>query len=297
MTAAIETEGLTKRYGDTQALSDLSIAVGPGEIFGFLGPNGAGKTTTIRLLMDLIRPTAGSARVLGHDISSSSIEVRRRVGYLPGELALYERLTARETFSFLGSLRNGVPQQRVEELSDLLELDLDRPIRDLSKGNKQKVGLVQAFMHDPEVLILDEPTSGLDPLVQRHIHRLLREAKSDGRTVFLSSHVLHEVEEIADRVAIIRRGELVAVESMDDLRAKALSEIEVRFGSDVPIEELERLPSVRETDYSNRIGRFKIEGSVDGFVKALANYEVLTLTSFQADLDEIFYTFYEGGDR
>lgn len=202
--AAILTEDLTKRYGKHQALDGLDLVVRRGEVFGFLGPNGAGKTTTIRLLLDLIRPTAGRVEVLGMDPRRQGREVRRRVGYLPGKLALYDRLTGREVLTYLGHLRDGVDWAHADSLARRLDLDLNRPIGALSRGNKQKVGLVQALMHRPELLILDEPTGGLDPLVQREFHRLVREASGEGRTVFLSSHVLGEVERVADRVGIIR---------------------------------------------------------------------------------------------
>ena len=214
------TEDLTKFYGKHLGLDGLDLEVRPGEVFGFIGPNGAGKTTTIRLLVDLIRPTRGRLRVLGQDPRSGGATLRRRLSYLPGELPLDGRQSARELLTFLGNLRGGVAQKQIDRLAERLQLDLSRPIRGLSKGNKQKVGLVQAFMGDPELLILDEPSSGLDPLLQQEFLAMVREVRASGRTVFMSSHVLAEVEHVADRVGILRAGRLVAVEDIEVLRQR-----------------------------------------------------------------------------
>ncbi|MCH7706430.1 MAG: ABC transporter ATP-binding protein, partial [Chloroflexi bacterium] len=199
----ILTEGLTKSYGKSRGIVDLNLEVRAGEVFGFLGPNGSGKTTTMRLLLDFIRPTRGRAEVFGLDVRTESMEIRRRVGYLPGDLAMYENLTGRELLTYFANLQGGVSWSYTEALAERLGLDLSRPIRTLSTGNKQKVGLVQAFMHQPELLVVDEPTSGLDPLVRQEFYRIVQEAKAEGQTVFLSSHILAEVERIADRVGII----------------------------------------------------------------------------------------------
>ena len=293
--AAILTEGLTKRYGKHQALDGLDLAVRRGEVFGFLGPNGAGKTTTIRLLLDLIRPTAGRVAVLGMDPRRQGREVRRRVGYLPGELALYDRLTGREVLAYLGHLRDGVNWAHAESLARRLDLDLTRPIGDLSRGNKQKVGLVQALMHRPELLILDEPTGGLDPLVQREFHRLVREAAGEGRTVFLSSHVLGEVERVADRVGIIRRGRLVELAEIGAIKAKAVRTLELHFARPVPADAFEGLPGVREAHVEGASASLTVEGSVDAIVKAAARFETVSVTTHEPDLEEIFLGYYEGG--
>ncbi|HEX6206827.1 MAG TPA: ABC transporter ATP-binding protein, partial [Actinomycetota bacterium] len=205
MDAAILTQGLTKYYGKRPGVLEVDLEVRPGEVFGFLGPNGAGKTTMIRTLMDLIRPTSGRAFVLGMDAQREGVEVRRRVGYLPGDLALDEHLEARDLLGYLSSFRGGVYEDEIERLASLLDAELDARIGSLSSGNRQKIGIVQAFMHRPELVVLDEPTLGLDPLIQQHVYRLLAETKADGRTVFLSSHNLPEVERTCDRVGIIRR--------------------------------------------------------------------------------------------
>lgn len=291
---AILTEGLAKRYGRFHALHGLDLAVRRGEVFGFLGPNGAGKTTTIRLLLDLIRPTAGRVEVLGLDPRRQGREVRRRVGYLPGELALYDRLTGRELLTYLGHLRDGVDWTHAESLVRRLDLDLTRPIGALSRGNEQKVGLVQALMHRPKLLILDEPTGGLDPLVQREFHRLVREASGEGRTVFLSSHVLGEVERVADRVGIIRRGQLVELAEISAIKAKAVRTLELHFARPVPADAFEGLPGVREARVEGASASFTVEGSVDAILKAAACFETVSISTHEPDLEEIFLEYYEG---
>ncbi|MEX2133535.1 MAG: ABC transporter ATP-binding protein, partial [Acidimicrobiia bacterium] len=217
MDDAIVTRGLTKSYGDTLALDNLDLEVRSGEVFGFLGPNGAGKTTTIRLLLDVLRPDSGSASVLGLDPQTEGVEMRRRVGYLPGDFATDGRQTPREFLTYLANLRGGVSMARIDSLAERLELDLDTKIGSLSKGNRQKVGLVQAFMHVPELLILDEPTSGLDPIMAHEFLEMVAEAKEEGQTVFMSSHILSEVQRGADRAGIIRKGRLIAIDDVDEL--------------------------------------------------------------------------------
>ncbi|NNE11855.1 MAG: ABC transporter ATP-binding protein, partial [Ilumatobacter sp.] len=227
----METYGLTKHYGDVVALVDLDLRVERGEVYGFLGPNGAGKTTMIRTILDEIRPTSGRASILGLDVHEHSVEIRRHIGYLPADVALYPQLSGRDLVRFFANLRGGVDWSHVDELCERLGADLSRPIAELSTGNRQKVGLVQALMNRPEVVIMDEPSAGLDPLVQHELQTMIREIAAEGRTVFLSSHTLSEVERVADRVGIIRRGHLVAVEGLDDLRAKAVRRIELVFDS------------------------------------------------------------------
>ena len=301
MTTAIDTHQLSKRYGSRLALAELDLSVERGEVFGFLGPNGAGKTTTIRTLLDLIRPSSGQATVLGLDSHTQSLEIRRRVGYLPGELALYDNLTGRELLRYVANLRGnrdrGVDSHDVESLIERLDLDPSRPIRGLSKGNKQKVGLVLAFMHRPELLILDEPTSGLDPLVQQEFHRLVLDAKAEGRTVFLSSHVLTEVERIADRVGILREGRLIAVDAVAAIRARARHHVDIRFGRPVPAEVFAGLPGVSEATIEGDHGSFAVEGSMDGLIKAAAGFEVVTIVSHEPDLEEVFLDYYRGSER
>jgi ABC-2 type transport system ATP-binding protein len=229
--AVIEVRGLTKRYGDARGVVDLTFEVGHGEAFGFLGPNGAGKTTTIRTLLDFIRPTSGSVRVFGMDPRREGVRVHERVGYLPGELALYERMTGEEFLRAFGELRGGGSRtwSRMTELAGRLGLDLSRRIHDLSHGNKQKIGLAQAFMHDPDLLILDEPTQGLDPLVQQTFYSMVDEERRRGAAIFLSSHVMPEVERLCDRVGIIREGHLATVADIGELKAKALRRLEFHF--------------------------------------------------------------------
>jgi ABC-2 type transport system ATP-binding protein len=290
---AIALERLTKFYGKHRGVEDLSLEVPSGEVFGFLGPNGAGKSTTIRILLDLIRPTSGRAELLGHD-SRDAVAVHRRVSYLPGELSLYESMTAREHLEFFGNLRGGHRPERVRDLAERFELDLERPIRSLSKGNKQKVGIVQAFAPEVELLVLDEPTDGLDPLMQHEFLLLARETTAAGSTVFLSSHVLSEVQQIAHRVGIIREGRLVAVEEVTALHGRAVRIFDLRFAGPAPREELERVPGVRELSVNGSTARLRLEGTPDPLVKALARHEVLDLVSHEPDLEDVFLSFYLG---
>jgi len=290
---AIETAGLTKFYGETRGIEDLDLRVERGEVFGFLGPNGAGKTTTIRLLLDLIRPTRGSAAIAGLDTHRQSVEARRLTGYLPGELKPPARSTAIGFLSYLGQLRGGVDRRAIGGLADRLELDLERRIGDLSKGNKQKVGLVAAFMHDPDLLILDEPTSGLDPLRQRDVLELIRERAAAGCTVFLSSHELDQVEHVAGRVGIVRDGRLVAVEAIATLKERALRRVEVRLAAPAAgAERLREVPGVRDVTLADDVVRLDVEGPMDALVKELARLPVQTLTSEAPELDEIFRSYY-----
>lgn len=291
-TAAIDTTRLTKYYGQSRGIEDLDLEVERGEVFGFLGPNGAGKTTTIRLLLDLIRPSGGRALVLGLDTRNESLEVRRRTSYLPGELRLPERRTGRQFLSFLSRIRGERETSAIEQLADRIGLDLDRRIGDLSKGNKQKVGVVAAFMHDPELLILDEPTSGLDPLRQQDVLDLIRERAAVGRTVFLSSHELDQVAHVAHRVGIIRDGRLTAVEEVSVLRQRALRRVEVRFAGEVPVDGLERIEGVRDVSVADGVVRLHVQGPMDALIKELARYPVQTLTSEEPELDEIFLAYY-----
>jgi ABC-2 type transport system ATP-binding protein len=293
---ALEVVRLTKSYGRARGVVDLTFSVERGEIFGYLGPNGAGKTTTIRTVLDFIRPTGGRAIVLGLDARRDAVEIHGRIGYLPGEFGLAERFTGLEQLTYLGSLRGGVDERSVRDLADRFDLDLGVHIASLSHGNKQKVGLIQAFMHRPELVILDEPTQGLDPLMQQEFYRVLHEVRERGGTVFLSSHVLPEVEHVCDRVGIIRDGRLAAVEDIDDLKGKALKMIEVRMATPVSAPAFEHLPGVREVvAFGDRL-RITFAGTVDPLVKALARYDVVDLQSREPSLEEIFLTFYGGAD-
>jgi beta-exotoxin I transport system ATP-binding protein len=296
-TAAIRTRGLSKDYGEGHGLFDLDLEVGRGEIFGFLGPNGAGKSTTMRLLLDLIAPTAGSATLMELDSREHSLEIRRRVGFLPGDFALYPRLSGAAMLDYLADLRGGVSRRVRDALAERFNADLRRPVRELSTGNRQKLGLIQAFMHEPELLILDEPIAGLDPLVQQSFHALLAEVAGEGRTVFLSSHTLSEVERVAHRVAILREGRLAVVDSLDNLRAIAVRKLDIEFAGKTPTaEELRALPGVREATLNRSHSVVAFEGSADPLVKAIANYEVRSIRSRDDDLEEIFLRYYRGGE-
>jgi ABC-2 type transport system ATP-binding protein len=293
----IETSALTKFYGASRGIEDLDLRVQRGEVFGYLGPNGAGKTTTIRLLLDLIRPTRGRATIAGLDTRRESLAVRRLTGYLPGELKLPSRSTALGFLSYLGALRGGVDRRTILELAERLQLELRRRIGDLSKGNKQKVGVVAAFMHDPELLILDEPTSGLDPLRQHDVLELIRERAAAGRTIFFSSHELDQVEHVAERVGIVRGGRLVAVESIATLGQRALRRVEVRLaGAAGGLERLREIPGVRNVSWGDGVIRLDIEGAMDALVKELARLPVQTLSSEAPELDEIFRSYYGDPD-
>lgn len=288
----IATSGLSKDYGSGRGLFGLDLEVREGEVFGFLGPNGAGKSTTMRLLLDLIRPTSGSARVLGLDTVRESLQIRRRVGFLPGDLALYPKLTGRAMLDYLARLRGGVNPRTRDGLVERFGADIDRPIRQLSTGNRQKLGLVQAFMHEPELLILDEPIAGLDPLVQQSFHALLGDVSAEGRTVFLSSHTLSEVERVTRRLAILRQGRLVVVDSLENLRKVAVQRLEIEFAEPVDAEQFRALPGVTEAHADGRTVTVGFEGSADAVVKAAAAHEVRAIRPREEDLEDIFLHYY-----
>jgi ABC-2 type transport system ATP-binding protein len=296
MTAAIETEKLTKYYGRSRGVLDVDLTVEAGQIFGFLGPNGAGKSTTIRLLLDLIRPTAGTARVLGMDVHRDRLAIDRRVSYVPGELSLYPELTGRQLLTYLGNLQGRVDEGYRDKLIERLELDTTKKIKSLSRGNKQKVGLVAAFMIRPDLLILDEPTAGLDPFIQLEFESLCEEARAEGRTVFISSHQLPEVEHLCDRVGIIREGRLLAVESIAGLKERALRKLEIDFGSEVPVEAFANLPGVRDLTVDGETLRCTVMGSLDSLIKTAARFEVRNVRSVETSLEEIFLAYYGAGD-
>lgn len=288
----IATRGLSKDYGSGRGLFGLDLEVRQGEVFGFLGPNGAGKSTTLRLLLDLIKPTAGSAQVLGLDSISDSLEVRRRVGFLPGDLALYPKLTGGVVLEYFAQLRGGVDGHVRDALVERFDAVLDRPIRQLSTGNRQKLGLVQAFMHEPELLILDEPISGLDPLVQQTFHSLLGEVRAQGRTVLLSSHTLSEVERVTDRLAILRDGQLVVVDSVENLRRVAIQRLEIEFAAAIDTTEFRALPGVVDVAAAGTTVTVSFQGSADAVVKAAASHEVRALRPREDDLEDIFLRYY-----
>jgi ABC-2 type transport system ATP-binding protein len=290
---AIETEGLTKSYGAARGIVDLDLTVPTTTVFGFLGPNGAGKTTTIRLLLDFLRPTRGRATVLGLDSRRDAVAIKQRVGYVPGDPAFYERLTAAQLFDWLGRLRGGVDPQLLAHLTERFDVDVHRPIRTLSKGNRQKIAVVQAFMHRPELLVLDEPTSGLDPLLQHEFDELVHEVTADGATVFLSSHLLDEVQHLCDRVAIVRDGRLVTVEDVATLRARAVREVTIRFEEPVDPTPFSRLPGVTDVEVVGSALHCHLAGTADALVKLAARHAVVDFTSAPPDLEAMFLQFYE----
>ena len=280
----IEIDGLVKDYGAVRALDGVDLEVRRGEVFGFIGPNGAGKSTTIRILLDLLRPTAGTVRVLGEDPRAGGVALRARLGYLPGELALEEDATARDLLHHMAAVRAGSGVERIAVLAERFLLDLDRPVRTLSKGNKQKVGLVQALMHRPELALLDEPTSGLDPLLQGEFLDLVREERDAGTTVFLSSHVLSEIEGVADRVALVRDGRIVIVDDVAALRAAAGQRLEVTFDGPVPVE---ALAGVDELVIEGSDARGVWRGPPRPLLAALAEHPVVHLELRDRDLQEL----------
>src|SRR3954452_24119103 len=293
MTAVIQTEKLTKAYGAHRGIVDVDLVVNEGEVFGFLGPNGAGKTTTIRTLLDLIRPTSGRALVFGIESRADPVAIHRRIGYIPGEFTLYDRLTGGQTIQYFANLRGGVDPAYQRSLIERFDIDPKRRYKELSKGNKQKIGLVIALQHQPELLILDEPTSGLDPLVQQSFFELVREAHAEGRTVFLSSHILSEVERTADRVAIIRDGRLVKVDRTEALRDLAHHEVELRFpDGEVPAAAFSGIDGVSDVRVEDHTIRLRVSGPITPVVQAAARYELLDFVSREPTLEETFLAQY-----
>jgi ABC-2 type transport system ATP-binding protein len=293
---AILAEGLTKHYGEVEALVDLDLEVKRGEVFGFLGPNGAGKTTMIRSILDLIHPTSGKASILGLDSHEDAVEIRRHVGYLPSDLAMYPTLTGRDMITYFSNLRGGVDWEYVDVLAERLQADLSKKVGDLSSGNRQKVGLILTFMNRPQVLIMDEPSAGLDPLMQREFQTMMREVAEDGRTVFLSSHTLSEVQRVADRVGIIRTGHLVDVEFVDDLRSKAIRTVELQFDGPVEKSVFESVPGVRDLEVASHHATMSFDGQMDTLLRtATEHYTLIDVSTQEANLEEIFLEYYKTG--
>jgi ABC-2 type transport system ATP-binding protein len=291
-------------YGDLPAVDHVDLEVCAGEVFGFLGPNGAGKSTTIKCLLDLARPTSGTASILGLDSHADSLAIRRRIGYLPGDLALYPKLTGREHIAYFANLRGGIDDRMIDSLADRFDADLSRRCSEYSSGNRQKVGLIQAFMHEPDVVILDEPSTGLDPLVQQSFHELVGEVRDSGRTVFLSSHTLSEVDRIADRVGIIRHGKLVEVAAIGDLKARAVRKLDFEFASPSPVDPgvFRSIEGVRDVDAEGSFVHIAFDGSIEPILDAATGHGLVNLHTRDADLEEIFLEFYRdaptaAGDR
>src|SRR5215203_4450510 len=294
MSGVIETEKLTKVYGrKARGIEDVDLVVEEGEVFGFLGPNGAGKTTTIRVLLNFLRPTGGRARVFGMDSRRENVEIRSRVGNLPGEFALEDRMTGEELLRFFARLRGVKDLGYAYELAERLEADLNRQMRRLSRGNKQKIGLVQAMFHRPPLLILDEPTGGLDPLVQEEFLEIIGEVRDEGRTVFFSSHNLAEVERVCDRVGIVRAGRLVAVETTETLIDKSFRHVVLTFDQDVDPKPFESLSGVRDLAGEGRRISFTLYDDLDEMVKLAADHNLVNMEYERPSLEEVFLTYYE----
>lgn len=292
MPPVIVLEKLTKSYGKSRGIIDVDLEVQQGEVFGFLGPNGAGKTTTIRTMLDLIRPTSGKATVFGIESTIDPVAIHKRVGYIPGEFALYDRLTGKQTLEYFANLRGGVDPAYQNSLIERFELEAGKRFKDYSKGNKQKVGVIAALQHRPELLVLDEPTSGLDPLVQQTFFTTLKEAVADGATVFLSSHILSEVEKSCARVAIIREGRLAKVGTVESLRDLAHHRVELRFAGPVPSDTFVHLPGVSEVVAEDHVLRMRVAGPITPVVRAAAQYELLDFVSREPSLEETFLAQY-----
>jgi ABC-2 type transport system ATP-binding protein len=293
MTAVIELEKLTKSYGSHRGIIDVDLEVEAGEAFGFLGPNGAGKTTTIRTMLDHLRPTSGRARLFGIDTTADPQAIHARLGYLPGEFVLYDKLTGGQTIEYFANLRGGVDRAYQAALIERLDIDPSRKFREYSKGNKQKIGLVVALQHRPELLLLDEPTSGLDPLVQQTFYEIIRETKDEGRTIFLSSHILSEVEKTCDRVGIIRDGRLVRVGRVEELRDLAHHQVEIRFVEPVPEAAFAAIDGVSDVQVEDHTLRMRVAGSIAPVIQAAARFEIVDFVSREPSLEETFLAEYE----
>jgi ABC-2 type transport system ATP-binding protein len=292
VTTVIHTDGLTKTYGPHRGITELDLDVEGGEIFGFLGPNGAGKTTTMRILLDLIRPTGGRAEVFGIETTRDPVAIHRRVGYLPGEFDLYDRLTGADTIDYFANLRGRVDRAYAAELVERLELDPTRKFKEYSKGNKQKVGLVVALQHRPDLLILDEPTSGLDPLVQQTFFELVREARGEGRTVFLSSHIIDEVDRTCDRVAIIREGRLVQVDRIESIRRLAFHHVELTFSTPVAPAVFESIDGVSDISVEGPVVTMRVNGPIGAVIAAAAPHGLIDVVSREPNLEDVFLAQY-----
>jgi ABC-2 type transport system ATP-binding protein len=290
--AAIKTEGLSKNYGRQMGIADVNIEVMVGEVFGYLGPNGAGKTTTIRVLLDFIRADKGMAQIFGLDIRKRSADIRRRIGFLPGELNLYENLTCRDLLLYFCNLRGKGDWPYVEELASRFQCHLHESIHSLSHGNKRKIGLIQAFMHKPDLIILDEPTNGLDPIMQHEFYRLIGETRALGQTIFFSSHNLPEVERVCDRVGIIRAGRMVATENVAALKAKTMRNVDIHFGEDIDMNAFSAIDHLRTLHLDKRWLKCQMQGEMESLLKIAAKFKIIDFISREPDLEEVFLAYY-----
>jgi ABC-2 type transport system ATP-binding protein len=292
MEEIICTENLTKFYGKIKGIEHVDLRVNRGEIFGFLGPNGAGKTTTIRLLMDLIKPTSGTAEIFGLDCQKDSLKIRKRIGYIPGDLRLYEFMSGEKFLQFISSLRTRKPVL-TDTLLNRFDVTVNRKIKGFSMGMKQKLGIVQAFMHDPELVIMDEPTLGLDPLMQKEFYTFLKEEQEKGRTFFMSSHILSEVEKVSERVGIIKEGTIVAVEDVDSLRKKSGKVMEVEFAEDITEKDLD-IPEITQVSIEGHTAHFRAMGDMDTVIKHVSQYTIKDVTARELSVEDMFMHYYEG---
>jgi ABC-2 type transport system ATP-binding protein len=298
--ASIVVQGLSKRYagGSRLALDNLSLSVSPGEVYGFLGPNGAGKSTTIRLLMNFIKPTSGTATILGQDIVNDSVAIKKSVGYLSGDVSMYRKMTGRQFIDYMNDLQPAVSKAYIRELTTRLKADLNMRLGELSRGNRQKIGIIQAFMHQPQILILDEPSSGLDPLMQEVFYELLNESKQRGATVFISSHILSEVQKMCDRVGIIRDGKMVTERNISEMATEAAQTFDITFAGKVPLSELRKVPGVKVVSHNGVDATIHVHGKLAPLFALLSKYDVLKLNARNLDLEEVFMRFYqEKGDK
>jgi ABC-2 type transport system ATP-binding protein len=288
----ISINNLSKHYGNVIAVDDLNLSIEPGEVFGFIGPNGAGKTTTIRVLVGLLKPTCGNVQIFGMDCWTSGANLRNRIGYLPGDLYLYQKMTTRNLVHYFARLRNTDTAAETNRLARQFDLDLDRPIGQLSKGNRQKAGLIQALAHRPDLLVLDEPTAGLDPLLQQEFLELMGHVRERGQTVFLSSHLLDEVERVADQIGVINSGQLNRVGTVSELRAAARRIIEIRFGHPPAASDFTDVEGVSNIEINGTILKCIATGSMDALMKAMAQHTVVDVRSQEENLEEVFLDMY-----
>lgn len=293
--AAIDIQKLSKRYGksDVFALKDLTLKVQSGEVYGFLGPNGAGKSTAIRLLMNFIQPTEGTATILGKNIVDDSVEVKKSIGYLTSDTGTYKKMTGRQYLTYLDELQTASSKKYKDDLAKRFKADLDKKLGDLSRGNRQKISIIQAFMHQPQILILDEPTSGLDPLMQEEFYAIVRESKQRGATIFTSSHIMSEVQKMCDRVGIIREGKLISESRISELSNEAAQTFDITFAKSPPLAKLKSVKGVKSVSSQGNKVTLHMHGKLSPLLKELSNHDVLALDTQQLDLEEIFMGFYQ----
>lgn len=293
MPAIIKSLNLTKLFGKVAAVNNLNLEVKEGEVFGYLGPNGAGKSTTIKLILNFINPTSGSISVFGKNPQIDSIEILKNIGYIPGEIHLYENLTGKEHLKFQASLRKNVDWKYVESLAERLQINLKLRIKTLSHGNKQKIAIIGAFMHKPKLLILDEPTTGLDPLIQREFYDLVAEVNKQGSTFFISSHILPEVERSCHRVGILKAGNLIVTEDIEVLKKRAVRSLEIHFANIADAQKIKEVKCVKNFQTNKNIVLCQVEGSLDDLIKEIAKYEVTNIITQEADLEQVFLNYYK----